>query len=111
MKSALIVLGLSTVVLGACASTPDGTAGGGARTNTQFAMEGAEQASLTPASGLEVCDPAIVDRRAALADDCLNRIEYAPTTGKQYNAVGREIKHQQPNMCDRMWLPSCRHKY
>lgn len=99
--------------LAGCASQPHDpelVVNDGTLTNTEYAMQGSQSASLVPASGLSVCDPSIVDRRAALDANCLNRIEHAPTTRERYHAVGREVKEQR-SLCDHMWLPKCRRKY
>ena len=59
---------------------------------------------------IRLCQPKIVDQRAVLNSDCLNRIEGVHTYGRQLNPIGRENKKPK-SLCDSMWLPRCRHKY
>ena len=118
MRSAGFVLA-TTFLVGACASSPPrddpATANTAQLTPAAYAASSATPAPPTAGTDAvaedDVCKPRIVDRRAALKDDCINRIERAPTAGKGYNAIGREPKHQLKSMCDYSILPKCRRKY
>ncbi len=59
---------------------------------------------------IKLCQPQIVDQRAVLSSNCLNRIEGVHTYGRQLNPIGRENKEPR-SLCENMWLPRCRHKY
>ncbi|MDX1568868.1 MAG: hypothetical protein R3200_00165 [Xanthomonadales bacterium] len=109
---------VATFLVGACASSPRQDAATPstaqltpASYSTSTATPQPESSVAVPVSDDDVCKPRIIDRRAALKDDCLNRIERSPTAGKGYNAIGREPKHQLKSMCDYSVLPKCRRKY
>jgi len=97
-----VVAGL---LLAACASAPSEDLAVDA-----YAADADGEMTMVSAESLTVCDPKVLDERAMLADDCINRIDGMPSSRPSYNAVGREIPEQR-SLCNHMFLPRCRRKY
>lgn len=58
----------------------------------------------------KVCEPKLVDNRAKLDPNCINRIVNLGVRKGRYSAQSRD-KRELRSLCANTFLPRCRHKY
>lgn len=58
----------------------------------------------------QVCEPKLVDNRAKLNPNCINRIVNLGVRKGRYSAQSRD-KRELRSLCANTFLPRCRHKY